>query len=117
MATADQKASGRRLILLVLGVLRGSPLHGYAIARQITEQSGGVFQPGEGLLYPLLHELEEAGLVASSWEQADARRRKVYALTTNGHKRYSEELARFEAETTATTAVLRGTEGHTLALG
>jgi PadR family transcriptional regulator PadR len=117
LTAIDTKTSGRRLVLLVLGVLRSGPLHGYAIARRITEQSGGVFQPGEGLLYPLLHELEEEGSITSRWEEADGRRRKVYTLTAHGHRRYADELARFKAETEATVAVLAGTEGHSLALG
>jgi len=111
------KASGRRLVLLVLGVLRDGALHGYAIARRITEDSGGVFQPGEGLLYPLLHELEEQGSIRSHWEDAEGRRRKVYTVTPQGRGRYDDELARYEAETRATAAVLAGTEGHSLALG
>lgn len=114
---SDGKASGRRLVLLVLGVLKGGPLHGYAIARRISEGSGGVFQPGEGLLYPLLHELEEKGSIRSRWEDAEGRRRKVYALTPEGTARLADELARFEAETQATEAVLAGTEAHALALG
>ncbi len=117
MATTDKKASGRRLVLLVLGVLREAPLHGYAIARHIQEGSGGVFQPGEGLLYPLLHELEQEGAIQSHWEQAEGRRRKVYALTARGQTRYADEFARFEAEMRATQSVLAGTEGHALALG
>jgi PadR family transcriptional regulator PadR len=117
LAAVDPKTSRRRLVLLVLGVLRNGPFTGDAIARRITEPSVGVFQPGEGLLYPLLHELEEEGSIASRWEEADERRRKVYTLTAHGHQRYTDELARFKAETGATMAVLAGTEGHSPALG
>lgn len=117
MAMTDGKTSGRRLVLLVLGVLRESPLHGYAIARRIVEGSSGVFQPGEGLLYPLLHELEEEGAIQSHWREVDGRRRKVYAITARGQTRYADEFARFEAETRATKSVLAGTEAHALALG
>ena len=117
MTKEDSKASGRRLVLLVLGVLSASALHGYAIARQIREESGGVFQPGEGLLYPLLHELEEEGSIQSRWEEAEGRRRKVYALTPSGHRRLADERALFEAETRATQAVLARLEAQSLALG
>lgn len=117
MVRDENTASGRRLVLLVLGVLRTGALHGYAIARRIMEDSQGVFQPGQGLLYPLLHELEEQGSVGSHWEEADGRRRKVYTLTPEGRRRYSDELARFRRETEATRAVLAETEGHSLALG
>ncbi|MCL8209301.1 MAG: helix-turn-helix transcriptional regulator [Actinomycetia bacterium] len=117
MSKEDVKASGRRLVLLVLGVLSTSALHGYAIARQIREESGGVFQPGEGLLYPLLHQLEEEGAIQSHWEEVDGRRRKVYTLTPQGHRRLADERALFEAETRATRAILARTEAQSLALG
>ncbi len=41
-------------------------------------------RPAEGTAYPALHQLEDAGLLSSSWARADRRRRRVYALTTPG---------------------------------
>ena len=35
-------------------------------------------------MYPALHRLEDAGLLASSWAEADGRRRRVYGLTDKG---------------------------------
>jgi PadR family transcriptional regulator PadR len=109
---------GRRLVLLILAVLRQTPLHGYAIARRIEEESGRVFAPGEGLLYPLLHQLERGGLVQSSWEQADGRGRKVYSLTEAGRRRFEAELHLWKSETEAVMRVVRGVgEGASLAMG
>ena len=34
------------------------PLHGWAIARRLTQMSGGILQVSEGSLYPALHKLE-----------------------------------------------------------
>ncbi|MFX5530522.1 helix-turn-helix transcriptional regulator, partial [Acinetobacter baumannii] len=39
----------------------------------------------EGTVYPALHRLEQAGLLASSWiTPAGGRRRRVYTLTDDG---------------------------------
>lgn len=40
----------------------------------------------EGTLYPALHRLEEAGLLASRWAEVGGRRRRVYHLTTAGRR-------------------------------
>ncbi len=76
---------------LVLAVLRDAPRHGYAIAREIERRSGDALQFKEGTLYPALHALEKAKLIAGAWETpASGPARKVYTLTEEGHR----ELAR-----------------------
>lgn len=117
MKASGEAASGRRLVLLVLSVLAGGAMHGYAVARRIEEASGGVIAPGEGLLYPLLHELEQAGHLTSRWEEASGRRRKVYAITPAGSRRLAEERARWQTEVRAVQAVVTGREATRLALG
>ncbi len=72
------------LDLLLLSVLAAGPAHGYAIISALRERSGGTFDLPEGTIYPALHRLEDSGLLASSWAQADGRRRRVYGLTDEG---------------------------------
>ncbi len=117
MKAAGEGATGRRLVLLVLAVLQHGALHGYGVARQIEEDSGGLFNPGEGLLYPLLHELEQAGLLAGRWEEASGRKRKLYALTRSGERRLAEERQRWAAEARAVMGVVGAKEDVGLALG
>ncbi|MEV0135148.1 helix-turn-helix transcriptional regulator [Dactylosporangium sp. NPDC050688] len=75
------------LDLLLLAVLADAgPVHGYALIAALRERSGGVFDLPEGTVYPALHRLERDGLVASHWEQAVPRRRRVYALTAAGRE-------------------------------
>lgn len=73
------------LDLLLLGVLRTGPQHGYAVIAGLVERSDGQFDLPEGTVYPALHKLERAGLVTSEWSMADGRKRRVYALTAGGH--------------------------------
>ena len=75
--------------LMLMGVLRQGPAHGYAIIAALRERSAGEFDLAEGTIYPALHRLERAGLVESSVESAQGRRRRTYALTTQGRKEFT----------------------------
>ena len=72
------------LDLLLLSVLSAGPAHGYAVITALRARSEGAFDLPEGTVYPALHRLERSGLLASSWADADGRRRRVYALTGAG---------------------------------
>src|SRR5204863_9495913 len=74
------------LDLLLLAAVQSAPAHGYAIADTLRSQSQGTFDLPEGTLYPALHRLERAGLLASKWAEVGGRRRRVYQLTTKGHR-------------------------------
>jgi DNA-binding PadR family transcriptional regulator len=74
--------------LMLMGVLRRGPAHGYAIITALRELSDGEFDLAEGTIYPALHRLERAGLVDSSVESAQGRRRRTYALTAHGRKEF-----------------------------
>lgn len=69
---------------MVLAALRSGPAHGYALVSALSQQSDGAFELAEGTVYPSLHRLEAAGLVASSWTKHAGRRRRVYRLTEPG---------------------------------
>lgn len=75
---------------IVLAALAGQPLHGYAIIEEIRRRSGGDFDFPEGTIYPVLHRLEAAGLLASEWSEAAGRRRRVYSLTRKGEDGLAE---------------------------
>jgi PadR family transcriptional regulator, regulatory protein PadR len=72
------------LDLLLLSVLSAGPAHGYAIIAALRDRSDGTFDLPEGTIYPALHRLEDARLLASSWAAGEGRRRRVYALTDAG---------------------------------
>ena len=74
------------LDMLLLAAVRGEPAHGYAIAERLRSRSDGAFDLPEGTLYPALHRLERAGLLASRWSEVNGRRRRVYSLTRKGER-------------------------------
>ena len=72
---------------LILATLADGPRHGYQLALEIEERSGGTFRFNHGTLYPILHKLESTGLIDGAWaEPAGKRKRRQYALTTDGRQ-------------------------------
>lgn len=75
---------------LILAALAGGPKHGYQLALDVEDRSHGAFQFQHGTLYPILHKLEQSGLIKGRWEsEGGGRKRKSYALTPAG-RRYAE---------------------------
>ena len=96
------------LDMLVLAVLQESPLHGYAVIDALRERSGEAFDLPEGTVYPVLHRLERAGLLASEWDEGGARRRRTYRLTRAGRRTFEVERAAWEEFVAAVGQVVRG---------
>ena len=72
---------------LVLSILTEGESYGYAIIQRVKELSGGKIEWTDGMLYPVLHWLEDEGLVTSHWEDSDTgRKRKYYNLKSQGRK-------------------------------
>jgi PadR family transcriptional regulator len=79
------------LDLMVLSVLSGGKRYGYLIQKEVREASGARVELQAGTLYPLLHRLEDDGLVRSSWDDSTGRQRKWYELTAAGRKRLTAQ--------------------------
>lgn len=62
------------------------PMHGYEIIGEMSERSGGRWQPSPGTIYPALNRLEESGLIEA--EEIDGKRR--FTLTSHGRARVEE---------------------------
>jgi PadR family transcriptional regulator PadR len=80
--------------ILILSTLSSGPHHGYQLALELEEKSGGTFRFQHGTLYPILHKLESDGLIRGDWvEEKSRRRRKSYRLSAAGRKYLKEEIA------------------------
>jgi PadR family transcriptional regulator, regulatory protein PadR len=96
------------LDLLVLSVLATGPQHGYAVIEELRTRSGDAFDLPEGTVYPVLHRLERAGLLASSWSEQSGRRRRTYRLSEKGRVALADERSAWEEFTSAVGSVLKG---------
>src|SRR6185295_12615968 len=73
--------------LLVLRLLADKPMYGYEIVSAIRDSTNQLLSFGEGLIYPMLHALEEEGLLATRRTMANGRPRVYYRLTASGKRR------------------------------
>jgi DNA-binding PadR family transcriptional regulator len=64
----------------ILRLLAEEPMHGYQIIQELSERTGGMWQPSPGAVYPTLQQLDDEGLVKSEEREG----KKVYALTPEG---------------------------------
>jgi DNA-binding PadR family transcriptional regulator len=82
----------------ILLSLAGVPRHGYAIMRDVSEQTGGELTLGPGTLYGCLKRMVEAGLVVESEERPgeteDDERRRYYQMTALGRRVVGAEAER-----------------------
>jgi len=96
--------------MLLLRLLRERPQHGYDLVRAIRERSAGALDFGEGAIYPILHRLEQDGLLRSRRESVKGRSRIVYRLTHAGSKRFQGTASRWEEVVRSVNLLLDGGE-------
>ena len=86
---ACRGGSGRRrgrmldqgmLRFVVLRHIARQPRHGYDLIKLLQEQSGGVYSPSPGMIYPMLSMLEDLGYVSVEMEGS----KRLYSLTEQG---------------------------------
>jgi PadR family transcriptional regulator, regulatory protein PadR len=83
---------------VVLAILAEADSYGYAILQRVRELSGGRMEWTDGMLYPVLHRLERLGHVEARWEVSESgRRRKYYAITSQGRAQLAEERRQWQA--------------------
>jgi DNA-binding PadR family transcriptional regulator len=77
---------------LILATLSTGPHHGYQLALELEEKSDGAFRFNHGTLYPILHKLEQEGLIHGDWlDEPTKRKRKSYSLTEAGQRRLGQQ--------------------------
>jgi len=93
---------------VILHLLHERTMYGYEIIKLVNERTDGAFAWKEGTLYPCLHRLEGAGIIASEWRDGDSpgKPRKYYQLTRKGKALARERVAEWSAFTGAMNAIL-----------
>ena len=96
--------------LLLLKLLEKKDMYGYQMIEELAQKTQDVFDLKAGTLYPLLHTLEQKGML-NSYEDADgARIRKYYSLTAKGKKMLREKQEEWRVYDYALNRVLGGTD-------
>ncbi|MGC2619129.1 MAG: PadR family transcriptional regulator [Acidobacteriaceae bacterium] len=87
--------------LLILTLLRGQEMYGYEIVQAIHDRTQDAIAIGEGVVYPVLHALEEQGALRSRRKTVAGRSRIYYALTRTGARRLADLTANWSHITSA----------------
>jgi len=90
---------------LILSVLARGENYGYAIIQEIRARSQNRMQWTDGMLYPVLHRMENKGWIKSRRvESANGRKRKNCTLKTGGKR----ALEKHHGQWPAVPAILTG---------
>lgn len=92
--------------MLLLKLLEEKDMYGYEMIETLRERSENVFELKAGTLYPLLHGLEEKGLLRVYEKQAGGKVRKYYSITKQGKKVLGDKKAEWETYSRAVASVL-----------
>lgn len=96
------------LTVIVLAVLADGPCHAYALSRRIQDKSLGVFDFGEGTVYPTLRKMENEGLIEPRWvERETGPKIKEFSLTAKGDKLLAERKREWRYFSNAMAMVLQ----------
>ena len=70
-------------------------MYGYEITQAVKERTKGEIVLTFGALYPVLHKLEQEGMVLAESVEVEGRLRKYYSLTRNGNEMADQKASEF----------------------
>lgn len=97
--------------MLILRLLEDQDMYGYEMIEELAKKSNDTFSLKAGTLYPLLHSLEEDGMLESYEKKSNrGRLRKYYRLNKKGKGMLVEKEAEWRTYVKAINQVLSGGE-------
>lgn len=95
--------------MLILGLLKKCDMYGYQMIEELERCSENIFALKAGTLYPLLHSLEQSGMIESYDTEVDnTRPRKYYRITKDGNKLLEDKKAEWEVYSKVVNRVIGG---------
>lgn len=95
--------------MLLLKLIENQDMYGYQMIEELARRSEDTFALKAGTLYPLLHDLEKAGLITAYERTADTGRvRKYYSITKAGRAELSAKTEEWRQFSHAVNKVLGG---------
>jgi len=96
MITSDLIKGSLKTIVLKLLEENGR-MYGYEITRKVELITDGKIKLTYGALYPVLHKLENEGVLVTESENFNNRIRIYYSLTEKGHSVVAEKIREMKA--------------------
>ena len=107
MAPGNPERLHGTLELLVLKLLEGKSVNGYAIGRRIQEITEDRLIVEEGSLYPALYRMQRRGWLKAEWGKSENNRRaKFYRLSRAGKRQLEKETAEWSDFASAVEKIL-----------
>lgn len=105
MAVEKSLISGSTTMLL-LRLLDEKDMYGYEMIDTLRKKSNNVFELKAGTLYPLLHTLEEKGMLKSYEQDFAGKTRKYYSITKEGKGVLEQKTSEWNEYKNAVSSVL-----------
>jgi PadR family transcriptional regulator PadR len=94
--------------LLILRLLSDREMYGYELVQAIQNATGAAIKLGEGVVYPILHSLEERACLKARSKTVNGRTRVYYKTTADGRKRLSAMIGEWQRINAAVSIVVGG---------
>ncbi len=95
MAVDKTLVSGS-MTMLILRLLSEKDMYGYEMIDALRKKSQNVFELKAGTLYPLLHGLEDKGLLTVYESEYAGKTRKYYRITKEGTKVLEKKMSEWK---------------------
>ena len=97
--------------LLVLRMLSTREMYGYEIVKAMRLVTGEAIGFGEGVIYPVLHALEESRAVKARRKAVNGRERVYYSVTSKGKRRLAHLSDEWKRVSAGVNSALTGAVG------
>lgn len=104
--TIEKSLTSGSMTMLILKLLSEKDMYGYEMIDTLRKRSQNVFELKAGTLYPLLHGLEEKGLLTVYEQEYQGKTRKYYHVTKEGIRLLERKVEEWNAYTDAVSNVL-----------
>ncbi len=104
--SVDKTLLSGSMTMLLLKLLDEKDMYGYEMIDTLRKKSNNVFELKAGTLYPLLHGLEEKGLLKSYEQKMTGKTRKYYSITKEGKGLLAKKTVEWNEYKTAVSNVL-----------
>lgn len=102
----DKSLISGSMTMLILKLLSEQDMYGYEMIDTLRKRSQNVFELKAGTLYPLLHGLEEKGLLTVYEKESAGKVRKYYSITKQGRGLLDKKTEEWKVYSGAVTNVL-----------
>ncbi|MDD2958497.1 MAG: PadR family transcriptional regulator [Lachnospiraceae bacterium] len=102
----DKTLVSGSMTMLLLKLLSEQDMYGYEMIDTLRQRSQNVFELKAGTLYPLLHSLEDKGLLGVYEKEVLGKTRKYYSITREGKHLLKNKEEEWKKYSNAVASVL-----------